>query len=286
MTSVLITGASSGIGRATAQRLSRRGDLTVFATARKPAALDELAAAGIRTLALDVTDEESMRAAVAAVTAEHGAVGALVNNAGYGAYGTIEETDLDTVRRQFETNVFGLARMTQLVLPGMRAAGGGRIVNLSSMGGRLVFPAGGYYHASKYAVEAISDALRFEVAPFGVQVSIIEPGLIRTGFGATAADTLASSAETTGPYADLVEATDRQMAQSFASRTLSAGPEAVAAAIEKAVTARRPRTRYVVTPAAGALVHSRRLLGGRAFDAYLRRAFRTRSPRAPQGVPR
>lgn len=286
MTSVLITGASSGIGRATAQRLSRRGDLTVFATARKPAALDELAAAGIRTLALDVTDEESMRAAVAAVTAEHGAVGALVNNAGYGAYGTIEETDLDTVRRQFETNVFGLARMTQLVLPGMRAAGGGRIVNLSSMGGRLVFPAGGYYHASKYAVEAISDALRFEVAPFGVQVSIIEPGLIRTGFGATAADTLASSAETTGPYADLVEATDRQMAQSFASRTLSAGPEAVAAAIEKAVTARRPRTRYVVTPAAGALVHGRRLLGGRAFDAYLRRAFRTRSPPAPQGVPR
>lgn len=191
-TAVLITGTSSGIGRATALRLAARPDLTVYATARRPETLAPLAGAGARTLALDVTDEESMAAAVKTVEAEHGSVGVLVNNAGYGAYGTVEETDLAEVRRQFETNVFGLARLTQLALPGMRAAGHGRIVNVGSMGGRLVFPVAGYYHASKYAVEALTDALRFEAAPFGIKVSLVEPGLIRTAFGGTAARTLAA----------------------------------------------------------------------------------------------
>jgi short-subunit dehydrogenase len=278
-TAVLITGTSSGIGKATVLRLARRPELIVYATARRQEALAELERAGARTLALDVTDESSMKQAVAAVEAEHGAVGVLVNNAGYGEYGTIEETDLDAVRREFETNVFGLARMTQLVLPGMREAGLGRIVNVGSMGGRLVFPAGGYYHASKYAVEALTDALRFEVAPFGVKVSLIEPGMIRTGFGDTAARTLAGSAApggSSGPYADLNAVTDKQMVQTYQSRWLAAPPESVAAVIEQAVTAARPRTRYVVTPAAKALVQSRRLLGARAFDAYLRMQFRAR----------
>ncbi|MFI6558918.1 oxidoreductase [Streptomyces sp. NPDC050534] len=273
-TSVLITGTSSGIGRATALRLARRPELTVYATARRPETLADLAGAGARVLPLDVTDETSMAKAVAAVEAEHGAVGVLVNNAGYGEYGTIEETGLDGVRRQFETNVFGLSRMTQLVLPGMRRAGRGRIVNVGSMGGRIVFPAGGYYHASKYAVEALTDALRFEAAPFGVKVSLIEPGLIRTSFGDTAAHTLAGSAAPAGPYAALNVAADRQMAQSYGSKILSASPETVAKAIEHAVTASRPRTRYVVTPAAKALIHTRRLLGARIFDAYLRMQFK------------
>ncbi|WP_239382064.1 oxidoreductase [Frankia sp. CIT1] len=268
---VLITGTSSGIGRATARRLAGHPGLTVYATARRAESMTDLAGAGVRTLALDVTDEKSMRAAVALVEAEHGAVGALVNNAGYGEYGTIEEADLDSVRRQFETNVFGLARMTQLVLPSMRAAGRGRIVNVGSMGGRLVFPAGGYYHASKYAVEALTDALRFETASFGIKVSLIEPGLIRTGFGATAAHTLAGSAAPSGPYAALNAAADEKMARSYQSTLLSAPPEAVAKVIEDAVTAIRPRTRYLVTPAAKVLVHTRRLLGARVFDAYLRR---------------
>ncbi|HEX2263931.1 MAG TPA: oxidoreductase [Pseudonocardiaceae bacterium] len=273
-TAVLITGASSGIGHATAQRLSRHPDLTVYATARRTEAIADLAKAGACILALDVTDEKSMRAAVVAVEADHGAVGALVNNAGYGEYGTIEETSLDRVRRQFETNVFGLARITQLVLPGMRAAGRGRIINIGSMGGRLVFPAGGYYHASKYAVEALTDALRFEAAPFGIKVSLIEPGLIRTGFSDTAAHTLAGSAAPAGPYAALNAAVDRQMAGSYQSTLLSAPLGAVAKVIEHAVTTTRPRTRYVVTPAAKALVHTRRLLGARVFDAYLRLQFR------------
>ncbi|MET7599060.1 oxidoreductase [Streptomyces sp. NPDC004082] len=273
-TAVLITGTSSGIGRSAAELLSRRADLAVYATARNPQALADLAAAGAHTLALDVTDEDSMRAAVNTVEERHGRVGVLVNNAGYGEYGTIEETGLDGVRRQFETNVFGLARMTQLVLPGMRAAGTGRIVNIGSMGGRLVFPVGGYYHASKYAVEAITDALRFETAPFGVKVSLIEPGLIRTGFGEVAAKTQASSAVPHGPYGALAAANEEQMRTSYDSTLLSAPPQVVAKAIAHAVTARRPRTRYVVTPAAKALVHSRRILGARAFDAYLKLQYR------------
>ncbi|HEY5835727.1 oxidoreductase [Streptomyces sp.] len=274
-TAVLITGTSSGIGRAAALSLVRNPEFTVYATARRPGTLTDLAEAGARTLALDVTDETSRAKVVATVEAEQGAVGVLINNAGYGEYGTVEETGLDGVRRQFETNVFGLARMTQLVLPGMREAGHGRIINVGSMGGRLVFPAGGYYHASKYAVEALTDALRFEVAPFGIKVSLIEPGLIRTGFGDTAAHTLAGSAAPSGPYAQLNTTAERQMAQSYSSKRLSAPAEAVAKVIEHAATATRPRARYVVTPAAKVLVHTRRLLGARAFDAYLRMQFRS-----------
>ncbi|WP_322759899.1 oxidoreductase [Frankia sp. Cr2] len=274
MTAVLITGTSSGIGRATARRLAARPDLTVYATARRTETLADLAGAGARILPLDVTDETSMRTAVETVEAEHGGVGMLVNNAGYGEYGTIEETDLDAVRRQFETNVFGLARLTQLVLPRMRATGGGRIVNVGSMGGRLVFPAGGYYHASKYAVEALTDALRFETAPFNIRVILIEPGLIRTSFADTAAHTLAGSAAPAGPYGALNAAADQKMADGYRSRRLSAPPEAVAAVIERSLFAARPRTRYVVTPAAKALVHTRRLLGARVFDAYLGMRFR------------
>lgn len=280
-TAVLITGTSSGIGRATAERLAARGELVVYATARRPETLADLAERGARVLALDVTDEDSMRAAVKVVEAEHGAVGALINNAGYGEYGTIEETDLDRVRGQFETNVFGLSRLTQLVLPGMRAAGHGRIVNVGSMGGRIVFPAGGYYHASKYAVEALTDALRFEVAPFGIEVSLIEPGLIRTSFGDTAAHTLAGSSAPSGPYAALNEAADRQMDESYGNTLLSAPPEAVAKVIERALLTSRPRDRYVVTPAARALIHTRRLLGARFFDAYLRRQFKTAAVTKP-----
>jgi NAD(P)-dependent dehydrogenase (short-subunit alcohol dehydrogenase family) len=279
-TAVLITGTSSGIGHASALRLARHPELTVYATARRLETISDLSRLGARALALDVTDEVSMTAALAVVGSEVGPVGILVNNAGYGEYGTIEETDLAGVRREFETNVFGLSRMVQLVLPGMREAGRGRIINVSSMGGRLVFPGGGYYHASKYAVEAISDALRFEVAPFGIKVSVIEPGLIRTGFGETAADTLAGSAAPAGPYAALNDSVDKQMAKSYRSALLSAPPEAVADVIEQAALAEKPRSRYVVTPAAKFLVQSRRLFGDRFFDTFLRVQFKNGGPAA------
>src|SRR3954466_10896082 len=196
---VLVTGSSSGIGRPAAERLAGRG-FTVYATARGVASIADLEARGCRVLALDVTDEDSMQAAVATVVDEQGAVGALVNNAGYSQSGAIEEVPLDEVRRQFETNVFGLVRMCQLVLPGMRAQGHGRIVNVSSMGANFTFPGGGFYHATKYAVEAISDALRFEVKHFGIEVVIVQPGFIRSGFAEAATDAMGASSPAAGPY--------------------------------------------------------------------------------------
>ena len=240
-TPVLITGCSTGIGRATAERLAKRG-MTVYATARRPESIEDLKASGCRTLALDVTDENSMQAAVAAVEDTEGPVGALVNNAGYSQSGAVETIPMDELRRQFETNVFGLVRMCQLVLPGMRKAGRGRIVNISSMGGRLVFPGGGAYHATKYSVEAISDAMRFEVRGFGVHVSIIEPGLIKTAFGQTAVGSVPSQ---DGPYAKFNTAVAANTAGAYEGplSKLGAGPDAVAKAIEKAITARRPRSR-------------------------------------------
>src|SRR5436309_5452634 len=197
---VLITGCSSGIGQATAGHLADTG-WTVYATARRPETLTDLERKGCRTLALDVCSEESMRAAVDAVCEAHGAVGVLVNNAGYSQSGAVETVPTEQARAQFETNVFGLLRMCQLVLPGMRDQRWGKIVNISSMGGRLTFPGGGLYHATKYAVEALSDALRFEVRGFGVDVMLIEPGLIVTGFGDTASASVGVSGDG-GPYAD------------------------------------------------------------------------------------
>src|ERR671918_3234325 len=194
---VLLTGCSTGIGRASAERFARAG-MTVYASARRPASIEDLKAAGCRTLALDVTQDDSMRAAVEEVERAEGAVGVLVNNAGYSQSGAVETVPLDDVRRQFETNVFGLVRMCQLVLPGMRDQGWGKIVNISSMGGKLVFPGGGAYHATKHAVEALSDALRFEVGGFGVDVIVIEPGLIKTSFAEAAVGSMAGELPTDG----------------------------------------------------------------------------------------
>ena len=272
---VLITGCSSGIGRATALRLVRDGR-PVYATARRAETLAELEAAGCRTLSLDVTDEASMRAAVERVEAEEGSVGVLVNNAGYSQSGPVEEVPIEDVRRQFETNVFGLVRMCQLVLPGMRRAGWGKIVNISSMGANFTFPGGGFYHATKYAVDAISDALRFEVKGFGVDVVIIQPGLIRTEFGETAVGSMQSATGEDGPYAKfnrrLAAATKGVYEQGPAAR-LGGPPEAVAKVIERAITARRPRARYLVTPSARLLKTQRSLMPDRAWDAFLRTQF-------------
>src|SRR5215208_1437745 len=268
---VLITGCSTGIGRACAERLARAGH-TVYATARRLESIEDLRAAGCRTLALDVTDDASMRAAVEAVEAEQGAVGALVNNAGYSQSGAVETLPMEDLRRQFETNVFGLVRMCQLVLPGMRSAGDGRIVNMSSMGGKLVFPGGGAYHGTKFAVEAISDAMRFEVRGFGVHVSIIEPGLIRTRFGETAVGSVPSEE---GPYSKFNTAVAATTAGAYDGplSKLGAGPEAVAKAIEKAITARRPRTRYPVTASARFFMAQHAVLPDRAWDRVVGTSF-------------
>jgi NAD(P)-dependent dehydrogenase (short-subunit alcohol dehydrogenase family) len=273
---VLITGCSSGIGHATALRLARSG-CTVYATARRPETIADLQQAGARTLALDVTDEESMRAAVATVEDAEGAVGVLVNNAGYSQSGAVETVPLDAARRQFETNVFGLVRLTQLVLPKMRAQRWGKIVNLSSMGGRLTFPGGGWYHATKHAVEALSDALRFEVQGFGVDVIVIEPGLITTEFGEAAASAVAdvSSSVDEGDYTSFNAAVGALTKGAYEGpmRRLGGGPDRVAAAIEKAIGARRAPTRVTVTASAKMMLGTRKLLTDRAWDASMRRQF-------------
>jgi NADP-dependent 3-hydroxy acid dehydrogenase YdfG len=289
---VLVTGCSSGIGRATALRLAHSG-WTVYASARRPETLAELADAGCRTLALDVTDADSMRAAVATVEQAEGAIGVLINNAGYIQSGAIETVPIEAVRRQFETNVLGLVQLTQLVLPKMRAQRWGKIVNLGSMGGRLTFPGGGYYHATKYALEAISDALRFEVRGFGIDVVLLEPGLITTEFGEAATASMTATTSTaagasmadgengdaagTGedPYARFNATVAAVTAGAYDGpmRHFGAGPERVAKVIERAITSRRPPARITITPSAKVLLATRRLLSDRAWDAAMRAQF-------------
>jgi short-subunit dehydrogenase len=248
-----------------------------YATARRVETLDELAAAGARVLPLDVTDESSMVAAVRRVEEEAGTVGVLVNNAGYGEYGPVEEVPMEAVRRQFETNVFGLLRLTQLVLPGMRARGSGRVVNVSSMGGRMTLPGGGVYHASKYAVEALTDALRFETRGFGIGVSLVEPGPVDTPF----AEEATAGPDGDGPYAEFVRGVADRNAASYdgpAARATSSADD-VARVIVAAVDSARPRARYLVGAVSRLMVWSHQALPTAAWDAMLRRAYPTPRPR-------
>ncbi|HEX5821971.1 MAG TPA: oxidoreductase [Solirubrobacterales bacterium] len=276
---VLITGCSTGIGRATAERLADDG-WNVHATARRLDAIEDLSKRGCKTGELDVTNEQSMEKAVREVEKD-GPIGALINNAGYSQSGAIETIPMDSVRRQFETNVFGLMRMCQLVLPAMRGAGSGRIVNLSSMGGKLTFPGGGVYHATKHAVEAISDALRFEVKEFGVDVVVIEPGLITTEFGETASSSI-DAVEDHGPYAKFNADVGKVTAEAYTGpmARFGAGPEAVAGKIAKALTARRPATRYKVTPSARVMMGTRRLVTDRMWDRFVRSQYPPPKPEA------
>ncbi len=272
---VLITGCSSGIGRATAERLAGAGH-TVYATARRLESIADLEQRGCHLLTCDVTDEDSMAAAVRAVEDAEGAVGVLVNNAGYSQSGAVESVPTEQVRRQFETNVFGLIRMTQLALPGMRRQRWGRVINISSIGGKLTFPGGGLYHATKHAVEALSDALRYEVAGFGVEVVIIEPGLIRTEFAETAVGSMGDAeAEGSDPYAKFNRGVAKATAEAYSGPLgkLGGGPDAVAKTIQKAIDADKPRTRYPVTPSAWLTMGQRRMLPDRAWDAVMRTQF-------------
>ncbi len=276
---VLVTGCSSGIGRAIAGLLARSG-WPVYATARNAGALSELEELGCRPLALDVTDDDSMRAAVEAVEQEHGAVGVLVNNAGFSRSGAVETVPLADARLQFETNVFGPVRLTQLVLPAMRAQGWGKIVVIGSMGGRLTFPGGGWYHATKYALEALSDALRFEVAGFGVDVVLIEPGFIRSGFSEVAAAGMERPAGPTpagdDPYREFTAgliASTRGVYDRGPLARLAGTPDDVAAVVLEAITAARPKARYPVTASARLLLAARTLLPDRGWDAFLARQF-------------
>ena len=266
---VLITGASSGIGFQAARDLARAGH-TVYAGARRVERMRPLRALGVTPVALDVTDQDACTGVVETIMAEQGRIDVLVNNAGYGSFGAVEDVDLTEARRQIEVNVLGLAALTRAVLPHMRARRSGTIINMSSMGGRLVTFMGGWYHATKYAVEALSDALRMEVADFGIDVVLIEPGAIRTDWGTIAADHLEDSARG-GAYEEAAGRTAASMRRLYASRRLS-DPQVVVRAIRRAVEARRPRTRYLVGLGAKPLVAARALLPTRLFDRIMRGA--------------
>lgn len=263
----LVTGASSGIGEATARQLLEAG-WQVYAGARRVERMASLAAAGARLLALDVEDDASMRAAIDRLIGEAGRIDALINNAGYGSYGALEEVPLEEGRRQFEVNVFGLARLTQLVLPAMRARRSGRIVNITSIGGKIGEPFGSWYHATKFAVEGLSDSLRMELHPFGIDVVIIEPGAIKTEWNGIARDGLLRHSGD-GPYRDGAREHVRMMA-SADQGALPSPPEVVARTIVDAVQVARPKTRYAVGGGAGMILFLRRLLSDRAFDATMR----------------
>lgn len=268
---VLVTGCSSGIGHAAALGLAGAG-LTVWASARRVDALADLEKAGCRVIELDVTDEQSRQRAVRAVAAEHGAVGALVNNAGYGQAGPIEEVSLDMLRRQFETNVFGLARMCQLVLPGMRSQGTGTIVNIGSAAGLMGVPGSGAYAMTKWAVEALSDALRYETRSFGVRVSVLEPGgVAATNFAETEAATWPPGQ---GPYDTFRRNHHDRMAHFNRPGTPGLStPEDVARAVVKAVTAGRPKARYKIGIAPRLMPLMYRALPERLWDEIWARQF-------------
>jgi NAD(P)-dependent dehydrogenase (short-subunit alcohol dehydrogenase family) len=263
---VLVTGCSSGIGRATALALVRSG-LPTWASARRVETLTDLEAAGCRVIPLDITDEESRVRAVETVMAEHGAVWALVNNAGYAQMGPVEEVSLEALRRQFDTNVFGLVRMCQLVLPSMRAQRSGTIVNVGSGAGLVTPPVSGAYSMTKYALESLADALRFEVRGFGVRVVLLEPGAVQTQFMSTLVAN-APRSDVPGPY-DTLKKNALAWGEREARRGLA--PEEVANVVVKAIMSRRPNTRYKIGSQAHVGPLLRRVMGDRLWDSILSR---------------
>jgi NAD(P)-dependent dehydrogenase (short-subunit alcohol dehydrogenase family) len=264
----LVTGATSGIGATAARALRDRG-YVVYGAGRRPDRLAALQGERLIPLELDVTDDASMQAAVGRIIEERGRIDLLVNNAGYGSLGAIEDTSADEGRRQFDVNVFGPIRLIQLVIPHMRAQGGGRIVNVSSVGGKIYSLLGAWYHGTKFALEGMSDSLRLEVAPYGIHVSIIEPGLIATEWGAIAADHV-ESASGQGPYAKEAHAVARSL-RAGSEAGSATQPRVVADVIVKAATARKPKTRYAVGSNARTVLLARRFLSDRALDRFARR---------------
>lgn len=263
----LVTGGSSGIGEVTALKLQKLGYLT-YSAARRTQRMDHLIASGIRPLMMDVTDDASMQAGVNRILTETGRIDVLVNNAGYGSYGALEDVPLSEARYQFEVNTFGAARLTQLVLPKMREQRSGTIVNVTSMGGKIYTPLGAWYHATKFALEALSDCLRIEVSPFGINVVVVEPGGIQTEWGGIAAEKLRTVSGNSA-YAAQANAIVASLTSEATNRRLSP-PSVIADTIAKAVTARRPKTRYVVGYGARPMLIMHEILPNRWFDALMR----------------
>lgn len=268
----LVTGASSGMGRAVAIGLQKDG-YTVYAAARRVEAMDDLKEMGIRPLRMDVTIADDIQAALAQVEAQTSGVDVLVNNAGFGLYGAVEDVPMDKARYQFEVNLFGMAELTRRVLPGMRKKGAGWIVNISSMGGKIYTPLGAWYHATKHAVEGWSDCLRFETAPFGIKVIVVEPGAIATEFGKVMTEPLLAHSGT-GPYAALAAATAKLTESTYGRPNAASPVTVISKTISRALKAHRPKTRYVAGLFGREFIFLRGLLGDRGFDGLLRMMYR------------
>lgn len=263
---ILITGASSGMGYETARILAEQGH-RVYGAARRVERIQELAQYGVQALPLDITDEASIEACVKEIIAREGRIDVLVNNAGYGYLGAIEDVSMAEAKRQFEVNIFGLARLTQLVLPYMRAQRSGRVVNLASMAGRMTFAFGGWYNATKYSLEAFSDALRMEVKPFGIDVVIIEPGGIKTDWGLIAADHLRDSSKG-GAYEQTATRMSEGMRKLYLSN-IPTDPKVISRKIARAAVCRRPKTRYLTGRGAKFIVFLHAILPTRWWDAVV-----------------
>lgn len=257
---ILITGASSGIGKVSALQLLQEGHI-VYGAARRVEQMQELVQAGGHVLKLDVSDEAQIVAGAAQVIAEQGRIDVLFNNAGYGLYGAVEDISIEDAKRQFEVNIFGLARITKEVLPHMRAQKAGKIINTSSMGGKMYTPLGAWYHATKHALEGWSDCLRLELKPFNIDVVIIEPGSIATEFGDVLTTPLLQNSGQ-GPYAKLANI----MAKAVQEQGAGSHPSVIAKVVSQAVAAKRPKTRYRAGKLAKLLVWIRVYLGDRIFD--------------------
>ncbi len=267
----IVTGASSGIGRATALQLVAQG-YTVYAAARRTEKMAEAQVEGLIPIFLDVTSEEAITKAVDQIMQDTGRIDVLVNNAGYGLMGSIEETSLEAARQQFEVNVFGLMNLTQMILPIMRRQRQGHIINISSVVGRLGMPVNGWYSASKHALEALSDALRIETRPFGIKVTVIEPGAIKTEFGNVAKEKAKDSTKLE-PYRQLT-ARYQEISESYGES--AAEPYQVARVIGEAIASKNPRPRYAVPGQAKMLLMGKRVLGDRLFDWFMTRQLRWR----------
>jgi len=262
----LVTGASSGMGKAIALQLIADG-FQVYAAARQVDKMKDLAQLGAKTLRMDVSREEEISAAVDSILAEVDAIDVLVNNAGFGLFGPVEDIGLNEARYQFEVNLFGAARVTQLLLPAMRKKAAGTIVNITSMGGKIYTPLGAWYHATKHALEGWSDCLRLELAEFGIRVVVIEPGIIETAFGDVASNGLLERSAR-GPYRAIAEAVTKATRKSYGQGT-GTDPSVIARVVSKAVRAKRPRTRYVAGKFAWLLIAIRQWFGDRAFDRVI-----------------
>ncbi len=270
---ILITGASSGIGYDAAQTLAQQGH-RVYAAARRVERMESLKTVGVQVISMDVTDEASMQKGVESVIQAEGKIDVLINNAGYGYFGAIENVPMEEARKQLEVNVFGLARLTQLVLPYMRKQRSGRIINTSSIAGKMVFYMGGWYNVTKYSVEALSDALRMEMKPFGIDVVMIEPGAIKTDWGVIAARHLMESSVGTA-YEQIGTQWAKNMDWFYKTNWLSS-PKVVTKAICRAVNSRRPKARYCRgrISITGRVFHA--LLPARWWDAIMRLGGRIR----------